>query len=296
MDQTADQHNMTGRTCLITGSSSGIGEATAAALARMDAHVVVAGPTRDEAVAAADRIRKTSGNVRVDFVFGDLSSQTEVRRIAAEVRDRFPDLQILMNNAGIMSNTRRMSIDGSELTWATNYLSAYLLTNLLLDTLQANAPARIINVTSVAHRRGSLDFDDIGFERGYNVLRAYRRSKLALLLFTLELARRHPAELVTANALHPGVVLTGIGKAEGVLARAIQWLYYMWGRRNMVQPEDGAATGIYLASSPDVAGITGKYFVDKKIAQPSPKALDQNLAARLWSESAKMTGVPVPSS
>lgn len=284
---------MKGRTCLITGSTSGIGEATATALARMGARVVVAGPTRDDAAGATERIRRKTGNGDVEFVFGDISSQSEVRRIAAEVSERFPELQVLVNNAGIMSNSRRESVDGLELTWATNYLSAFLLTNLLTDTLRANSPARIINVTSVAHRRGSIDFNDIGFQRGYGVLRAYRRSKLALILFTFELARRLPAEQVTVNALHPGVVLTGIGKPEGVIARSIQRLYYIWGRRNMVQPEQGAETGIYLASSPEVEAITGKYFVDRKVAKPSRTALDRDLASRLWIESAKMTNLPI---
>ncbi len=286
-----ETQRMDGRTCLITGSTSGLGEATAIALARMGARVIVAGPTPEDATAATERIRLRSGNGGVEYVFGDISSQIEVRRIAAEVRDRFPELQVLMNNAGIMSNTKRQSVDGYEMTWATNYLSAFLLTNQLAETLEANAPARVINVTSVAHKRGTIDFDDIGFERGYTALRAYRRSKLALLLFTMELARRLSPETVTVNAVHPGVVLTGLGKTEGLVAGVIKWIYYLWGRRNMVSPDEGARTGIYLASSSDLDGVSGKYFVDQKIAQPSKAALDRELAARLWSESEKMTGL-----
>lgn len=283
----AESRTMGGKTCLVTGATSGIGEVAAGELARLGARVILVGRGRGRCEATAARIVAASGNSGVEWLVADLSSRAEVRRLAAEVASKHPRLDVLVNNAGAMFATRRESVDGIEMTWALNHLAYFLLTGLLLDTLKASAPSRIVNVASDAHRmvRG-IDFDDIEGERSYKPFRVYGHSKLANILFTRELARRLEGTGVTANCLHPGFVATNFTSGEG-------WLH--WAMRRLatvaaLTPEEGAKTTVYLASSPEVEGVSGGYFAKCRRATPRASALDDEAARRLWRLSEQMIG------
>jgi retinol dehydrogenase-14 len=275
---------MQGRACLITGGTNGIGKSTAHELARMGAMVVIVGRDARKTSRVVEEIRQASGNDRVDSLLADLSSQEEVRRLANEFESKYSHLHVLLNNAGGVFMRRQLSVDGIEMTFALNHLAPFLLTNLLLDKIRASAPARIINVSSGAHTSGKIEFDNLQGERNYSP-RAYDDSKLATILFTMELARRLEGTGVTINALHPGFVSTGFGKNNpGFLMKTIRAVVPLIAR----SPEKGAETSIYLASSPEVQSITGKYFVDRKVTQPAPRATDMVVAGRLWDTSAGM--------
>ncbi|HEX9013221.1 MAG TPA: SDR family oxidoreductase [Anaerolineaceae bacterium] len=279
---------MQGKLVLVTGATNGIGKETALALAKMGAQVVIAGRSPDRTAAAAQEIRERSGNAQVDFLTADLSSQAEVRRLAEEFKARYPRLDVLVNNAGAVFSSRQVSADGHEMTFALNHLAYFLLTNLLLERLQASAPARIVNVASAAHSFGKLDFDDLEVHHytmgGYN---AYGRSKLENVMFTYELARRLQGSGVTANAVHPGGVRSGFGlNNPGVFHLAIMIAGWF-----EVSPEEGAQTSIYAASSPEVEGVTGKYFVKCKPVPSSPESYDEAAQRRLWEISAQLTGI-----
>jgi NAD(P)-dependent dehydrogenase (short-subunit alcohol dehydrogenase family) len=283
---------MRGRVCLITGGTSGIGAETARGLARLGATVAIVGRTADRAKTAVREIRQETGNENVDFLLADLSSQKDVRALASEFRGRYDRLDVLINNAGALFMNRINSVDGIEMTFALNHLSYFLLTNLLLGRLKASAPSRIVNVSSDAHSGATLDVANLQGSMGMFGMRAYGQSKLANLLFTYELARRLEGSGVTVNALHPGFVGSGFGKNNGRLARlgmsAVQ--------RFAISPEKGAQTSIYLASSPEVAGVTGKYFVKMQPIPSSQASYDAALARRLWEISEEMTGLaPSPS-
>src|SRR5918997_5893140 len=245
--------------CLITGATSGIGKATAMGLANMEASVMMVGRDRGRGEAAMAEIKERSGNASVDLILADVSSQKEIRRLADEFREAYPRLDVLINNAGVFRSERITTADGIEETFAVNHLAYFLLTNLLLDTLEAGAPSRIVNVASADHSNATIDFDDLQGEKGYTGAKAYSQSKLANVLFTHELARRLRGTGVTANCLHPGVVGTNLGSgvsgALGFLVRALRPL--------MKSPKKGAKTSIYLASSPEVEGSSGGYFVKK---------------------------------
>ena len=279
--------SMTGRICLVTGATNGIGRATAQALAARGASVLVHGRDRHKAEAAVRGIIEATGNHDVEPIVGDLAELDQVRRMAAEFRARHKRLHVLLNNAGLVAFDRRTTHDGFEAHFGVNHLAPFLLTNLLLDTLKSSAPARIVTVASAVHNRGRIDFDDLQAERGYNGIRAYATSKLANILFTTELARRLDGSAVTANALHPGVVASGLaGDGTGLLA-----LGWRLAKNFMISPEKGARTSIYLAESPDVEGISGRYFSNCRETRTAAAARDSDTAARLWKVSAGLAGL-----
>jgi NAD(P)-dependent dehydrogenase (short-subunit alcohol dehydrogenase family) len=279
---------MTGKTVLITGGTSGIGKATAFGLAALGARVAIAGRDLGRAEAAAADIRGTTGNPDVDAFGADLSSQVEVRRLAAEVLEAYPRLEVLINNVGGFWATRHVTADGLEHTFAVNHLAAYLLTNLLLDRLKASAPARVVTVASNAQSLGKIDFEDLQGERRYSGQTAYNQSKLADVMFTYELARRLEGTGVTATVLHPGVVRTGFGAEDP--SRTFKLLVPLW-RPFMKTPNDGAATSIYLASSSKVEGVTGMYFANSRPLSSNKAAYDKAAAARLWEVNASLVGL-----
>ena len=278
---------MQNQICLITGATSGIGQATATALAQMGATVIVAGRSEERCQNTVALIKSETGNPNVDYLLADLSVQVQVRKLAEEFKSRYERLDVLVNNAGAIFFRRQLSADGIEMTFAVNHLAYFLLTNLLLDTLKAGAPARIVNVASNSHLGQRLGFDNLELKRGYNPMRAYGRSKLANLYFTYELARRLESTGVTVNAMHPGFVHTNIAANNGWLVRLFMPLVHL----NSLTPEQGASTAIYLASSPEVEGVTGKYFVREREVASDPVSYDESAAKRLWELSEEMTGL-----
>jgi retinol dehydrogenase-14 len=278
---------MAGRTVLITGGSGGIGKATALGLARMGAHVAITGRDRERIHDAAVEIRAAGGG-HVDVFIADLSSQAEVRRLAGEVLQSLSRIDVLVNNVGGYWNTRHVTTDGLERTFALNHLAPFLLTNLLLDRLKQSAPSRVVSVASHAQAMGRIDFDDLQGERSYSGARAYNQSKLATVLFTYELARRLRATSVTANALHPGVVRTSFGAEDPAV---VQRLFIPFLLHFMKTPAQGAATSIYLASAPDLEQVTGRYFANSKPKRSSERSYDAAAATRLWQVSANLVGL-----
>jgi NAD(P)-dependent dehydrogenase (short-subunit alcohol dehydrogenase family) len=276
-----------GKVALVTGATAGIGMVTARELARRGARVIGVGRSADRCAEAARQIREQTGSTSVEYLVADLSSQAEVRRLADLVKAATRRLDVLVNNAGVVRLKRVVTDDGLEMTFAVNHLAYFLLTNLLLDLVKASAPARIISVASAAHQGCKINFDDLQAETKYSPWRAYQRSKLANVLFTRELARRLEGAGVTANALHPGYVRTQIFRAEGFQG----WLLRRAADLFAITPEEGAQTSIYLATSADVEGQTGQYFVKEKIASSSPESQDDATARRLWDVSAKLTGL-----
>ncbi|HEV7508853.1 MAG TPA: SDR family oxidoreductase [Thermoanaerobaculia bacterium] len=278
--------NMQGKICLVTGATSGIGRATALGLARQGAHVVIAGRDAARTQDTLDSIRKETGNPQVESLLADFSSQAEVRRLAAEFRARHGRLDVLVNNAGAVFMERGVTVDGFERTWAVNHLAGFLLTLELKDLIEASAPTRIVNVSSALHAGRTLDLDKIQEEKIYGI-QGYGQSKLANVLFTYALARRLAGTGVTANCLHPGVVSTKLMKPKGSsITKVLMTLIQPFLR----SPEKGAATSIYVASSPEIAGVTGKYFVDCKAVPSSPVSYDEALQERLWELSLRQTG------
>jgi NAD(P)-dependent dehydrogenase (short-subunit alcohol dehydrogenase family) len=279
---------MQGKICLITGGTNGIGKATAQALAQMGATVVLVGRDAQKTSLVVEKIRAASGNKNVDSLLADLSSQQEVRRLADEFQSRYAHLHVLLNNAGGTFMTRQLSVDGIEMTFALNHLAYFLLTNLLLETMKASTPARIINVSSDAHSHGKIEFDNLQGERSYSGIGPYGNTKLANILFTIELAHRLEGTSVTVNALHPGLTSTGFGKNNpGFIMKIMGVIIPLVAR----SPEKGAQTSIYLATSPEVQNITGKYFVDCKVTQPAPQAADMDVARKLWEVSVEMVNL-----
>ncbi len=279
--------NMKGKTCMITGATSGVGLETARALAQMGATTILVGRNPEKTSAAVAQIQEQTGNLKVELLLADLSEQAQIRQLVETFKQRHFRLHVLINNAGAFFLFRKLSADGIEMSLALNHLNYFLLTNLLLDTLQASAPARIINVASRGHNDKELDFDDLENRSGYNGSRAYGQSKLANILFTYELARRLEGTQVTANALHPGWVATNIGRNNGWLVRLLMPFI----QRSAMSPEKGAQTSVYLATSPEVEGVTGKYFVKSKPRESSPASYNDENAKRLWEISAQMTGL-----
>ena len=270
--------------CLITGATSGIGEVTARELARRGMHVIIVGRSAERVAATVARIKQATG-VDVETLIADLSSQAGVRSVAETFLQRYQRLDVLINNAGGFFASRQISADGIELTWALNHMSYFLLTNLLIDTLRASAPARVVNVSSDAHRGGVIRWDDLLFTRGYNGWAAYAQSKLANILFSNELARRLEGTGVTSNALHPGFVATRFAHNNGIIWGGLMALMQ---RLFAITPEEGAQTSIYLATAPEVAAISGRYFVKSRETSPAPQAQDMAAAARLWEISERM--------
>ena len=279
---------MGGKVALVTGGTSGIGKATAMALAAMGADVVVVGRDRERGERAAEEIRAQTGG-RVDLALADLSSQAEVRNLAEEFRRRYDRLDVLVNNAGLVQSTRTETVDGLESTFATNHLAPFLLTNLLLDVLKGSAPSRIVTVSSEAERWGNIDFNDLQSKKRYRGFPVYGMTKLANIMFTYELAERLEGTGVTATCMHPGAVNTRFGTNNTgpmtILFRLFKPL--------MRTPEQGADTVIWLASSPEVEGASGRYYVDRKPVEPKKIANDPDARRRLWKESERLTGLEV---
>jgi NAD(P)-dependent dehydrogenase (short-subunit alcohol dehydrogenase family) len=279
---------MAGKVVLVTGGTGGIGKATAIGLASLGARIGITGRDLARAERAAAEIRISSGNQTVDAFAADLSSQAEVRRLAVAVLDAYPRLDVLVNNVGGFWAHRHPTADGLEHTFALNHLASFLLTNLLLDRLKASAPARVVTVSSHVQAEGRIEFDDLQGSHNYSGRSAYSQSKLANIMFTNELARRLEGTRVTATSLHPGFVRTDFGAEDQA------WFFTVISR--MVRPflktpAQGAQTSIYLASSPDVTGVTGQFFADRRPRAANKVAYDTDLAARLWQVSADLVGM-----
>jgi NAD(P)-dependent dehydrogenase (short-subunit alcohol dehydrogenase family) len=280
---------MQGKTVLVTGGTGGIGRATAEALAGLGARVAIVGRDRARAVRAAEEIGGSVGrDDAVDAFAADLSAQSEVRRLAEEVLAAYPRLDVLVNNVGGYWAHRHVTADGLEHTFALNHLAPFLLTHELQELLVASAPARVVTVSSGAQAMGRIDLDDLQGERSYNGQRAYNQSKLANVMFTYELARRLQGTGVTANVLHPGVVRTGFGQEDSG-----RWMRLMLPvvRPFMKAPGRGAETPVFLASSPGVEGVSGRYFADSAPKRSSDRSYDEEAARRLWAVSAELTGL-----
>lgn len=280
--------SMDGKTCLVTGGTNGIGKQTALELAKLGATVVIVGRNRQKTAEVVTEIKAAAGHDQVEGLIADLSLMEQVRHLTEEFKAKYRELHVLINNAGAIFFEKQMTAEGHEMTFALNHLSYFVLTNLLLEMLKASAPARVINVSSGAHRMGRLDFNDLEFNRGYAGFRAYGRSKLMNIIFTYDLAERLHGTGVTVNALHPGFVRTGFGK--NTQSNLIKWVFGGI-QRLALKPEDGAQTSVYLASSPEVEGLTGKYFHQKQPVKSSAESYQKDHWQRLWEVSAQITGV-----
>lgn len=280
---------MKGKTVLITGATAGIGRVTARELADDGARVVFIARNKAKAEETAGWITQATGNRAVEPIIADLAARADVRRAATEFLSRFKDLDVLVNNAGGTFSRRTETVDGIEMTLAVNHLAPFLLTNLLIDALKKRPGARIVTVSSHAHQSARMDFDDLEGRRRYSGWRAYGQSKLANLLFTYELARRLAGTGITANALHPGFVASEFGMNNGGAMRVMMKIAH---RLGAISPEEGATTSVYLASSPDVLGVSGKYFVKCREAQSNAASHDEESQKRLWEISRTMTGLP----
>ena len=279
---------MNGKVCLITGATAGIGYVTALEIARMGASVTLLGRNQQKCEASLKAIQEQTGNPHVEYLLADLSSQAQIRSAAEKFHARHDHLDVLVNNAGGFNLTRKLSVDGIEMTFAVNHLAYFLLTLLLLDALKSSPSARVINVSSGSHYGEHLDFNDLQLKRFYNPMQAYGRSKLANILFTYELARRLQGTQVTSNALTPGMVATEIWtKVNRFLTPLINPVI----RRIGQTPLEGAQTSIYLATSPDVEGISGKYYANKHPVKSSAASYDQEAARRLWDISLELVGL-----
>ncbi len=286
MVQDAD---LTGRTCMVTGATNGIGRAAALALARRGASVVLVGRSRERGEQTLEEVRRASGRDDATLLLADLSSQAEIRSLAAAFLATGRPLHVLLNNAGVVNLRREETVDGIETTFAVNHLAYFLLTELLLERLRESAPARVVNVASDAHASagGRLDFDDLMSRRSYSLMRVYGKSKLANILFTRELARRLEGTGVTANCLHPGFVGSNFARNNGAIAAVVMTLVRPFAR----SPEKGAETAVYLCASPEVEGVSGAYFQDCRRRDPKPFARNDEDAKRLWELSARMVGL-----
>ena len=284
--------SMIGKTCIVTGANSGIGKETALGLAQIGARVVMVCRNAEKGKAALEEIRRESGSSQVDLLIADMSSQASVRALAEQIRQKYPCLDVLVNNAGGAAWARTLSAEGFELTLAANYLGAALLTLLLLDLLKASAPARIVNVSSSESQDARLDMQDLRFERRkYSAVAAYRQSKLLMNVFTFELARRLAGTGVTANCLHPGAVATNIWSVDSV-PRIVKLIVPLM-KPFMLSSKQGAAVSLYLATSSEVAQVSGEYFVKSKPAKSKPLSRDPKLMAEVWLCTEKMTSLPL---
>jgi len=282
---------MANRVCVVTGASSGIGKETAKKLAELGATVVIVCRKKKRGEKAMSEIIGAGAGAPAELILADFTSLDAVRAGAKEFLEKHDSLAVLVNNAGGVHVTRSVTADGFETTFQVDYLSHFLLTNLLLGLLKKSAPSRIINVSSASHYRGHLDFDDLQMKKGYGVMKAYSQAKLAQVLFTYELSRRLEGTGITVNCLHPGTVATNIWKGSmgpfsflGNISRPF-----------LISPEEGAETPVYLASSPEVEGVTAKYYDHRREKQSSDESYDLLVAKRLWDESEKMTGLSLRS-
>jgi NAD(P)-dependent dehydrogenase (short-subunit alcohol dehydrogenase family) len=276
---------MKNKLCIVTGASSGIGLETCIGLAKQGAHVVMTARDAQRGEAARKKVWQACPEAKADLLLSDFASLASVRELAATVFDRYERIDVLINNAGLTQHRRRETADGHEMTFQVNHLAPFLLTNLLLERLQHSGSSRIVTVASVAHKKATLDFDDLETRRGYTMWKAYSRSKLANILFTRELARRLAGTSVTANCLHPGLVATNI--VGRFLPSRVMWKLMT---PFILNAEKGAATSIHLATSPDVEGVSGAYFDKCETADTSAAAKNMDDARRLWEASAQMVG------
>ncbi len=268
------------KVCLVTGANTGIGYATAVGLAERGAQVVMLCRDETKGATAVRDVQQTTGNPHVKLLLCDLASQASIHQAAADFQARHEALHVLINNASVIPRQREVTVDGLERQFAVNHLAYFLLTDLLLDMLKDSAPARIINVSSQVHTGGMVDFADLQAERGYRPTQVYANTKLMNVLFTCELARRLAGTAVPANCLHPGVVDTNLGRDYSGLPRSVSRPGLSWA--------EGARTSLYLATAPEVANVTGRYFRDEREARPSPTSQDETLARRLWDVSADL--------
>jgi retinol dehydrogenase 12 len=280
-----------GKVCVITGGTDGIGKAAAQGLAVQGARLLVQGRDPDKGARAVAELKSRSGNSAIEFLQADFSSLEEVRRLAADVLARTPRIDVLVNNAGAIFVKRALSKDGYEKTFAVNHLAPFLLTHLLLDTLKASAPSRIVTTASNAHRRAKLAFDDLQLARKYSPMGAYGMSKLANILFTRALAKRLQDTGVTATCLHPGFVRTNFGGNNAADISPFLGRLFLFISRFARTPEKGAETVIFLASSPEAEGVSGGYYHDCKPIRPTPAGEDDNAAERLWQVSEQLVGI-----
>lgn len=283
---TIEQQDMQGKVCMVTGATAGIGEAAALLLAKRGATVVGVGRNPVKNKNSTRMIKEKSDNPSVEFLLADLSSQKDIRALAQTFQSKYDRLDVLVNNAGATFGERQESVDGIEMTFALNHLGYFLLTNLLADILKSSAPSRVINVSSSLHKFGKLDFDDIPFNKGYSRMKAYWRSKLANIAFTYELAKRLSNTKTTVNAMNPGLVATNVGQSAGGISAKMKGLV---DKIAGLTPEEGAHTIIYLATSPEVCGVSGKYFVKEKSVPSSKISYDLEFCSRLWALSETLT-------
>lgn len=276
---------MAGKICMVTGANSGIGYETALGLAGMGADVVMVCRDETRGRASQESLKTSSGNASISLMLADLSSQEQVRRLAKDFMDKYGRLNVLVNNAGNVFGKRELTVDGIERTLAVNVLAYFMLANLLVPALKKGAPSRIVNVASRAADMGHMDFNDLQSEKNYSQSRAYSQSKLADIMISYELARRLKGGKITSNCLHPGLVSSNFGSSASGAYRAL----IRAGKFLMITPEQGAKTSIYLASSPEVEGVTGKYFIKSREAVSAKESYDAAAAARLWDECARLT-------
>jgi len=269
---------MNNKICMVTGATSGIGRETALALANKGAHVVIVGRNEKKCIKTVSAIKKISNNAAVEFICADLSCLMQVRAVAKQFIHSYKQLDVLVNNAGGYFMTRQLSTEGYEMNLALNYLSPFLLTLLLVDELKASDQGRIINVSSQAHERGEINFDDLQREHNFVGYEAYAQSKLAILLFTYELARRIQKTHVTVNALHPGLVASHFGRNNGLIRFYVRRLL----KRTEITAKEGAKTSVYLASSITVDQCTGGYYINEALTDSSPASYDLSAASSLW--------------
>jgi len=281
-------HNQ--KVCLVTGANSGIGKEIALGLAASGAHVIMVCRNSKKGQAVLDEIKTISGSTSIDLLIADLSSQTEIRSLAKTIHDRYSTLHVLINNAGLVNSKKILSVDGIEMTLATNHLAPFLLTSLLMDLLKNSVPARIVNISSAVHKWAKLDLDDLQYEhRKYQGLRAYAQSKLLMNMVTFELARRLNGTGITVNCIHPGAVKTGLGSnnAHNIILkladRAIKFFF--------ITPQQAAQASLYLSLSPEMENITGKYFVKDKSVPASSISYDPVLAKKTWEISERLCGL-----
>jgi NAD(P)-dependent dehydrogenase (short-subunit alcohol dehydrogenase family) len=287
---------MNGKICIVTGSNSGIGKETALALAKMGAKVVMVVRSQERGEKAQKEIIKQTGNNSVDLMICDISSMDSIRRFAKEFKNKYKRLDVLVNNAGAMFNKREVTPEGFERTLAVNYLGPFLLTHELLDLLKSSTPSRIVNVSSGLAKNGKVDLDDLQSEKNYRGTKAYSQvrapvyanTKLMVMMFTYELARRLEGTGVTANVLMPGFVATNLGKNSGSLSSS---LMFKMVRPMQISPKKGAETTVYLASSSEVTNLSGKCFAKKKETTTCPASYDENLQKQLWTRTEIMLGL-----
>jgi NAD(P)-dependent dehydrogenase (short-subunit alcohol dehydrogenase family) len=275
------------KTILITGATAGIGKETARGIAKTGANIVIVGRSKEKTAAVAEELKRSTNNEKIEFLVADLSLMSEIRRCADEFKSKYDRLDILVNNAGAIFDKRETTADGLEKTFALNHISYFLLTNLLLDLIKQSQPARIVSVSSAAHNFGKLDFDNLQSEKSFGALATYSNSKLMNVLFTYELARRLKETKITANCLHPGGVASNFGDNMGGFFSYIVWFFK---NTFAISSEKGAETSVFLATSPEVENVTGKYFDNKKAKDSSKISYDESLQKRLWEKSEEIVG------